>query len=103
MFNRPAADVADAEDAGPTRLEPQRRVLDALQPGYRNLAALDTGEADWSVTADLRAVPTQRARGVNTVWMEVEEKLGGWARGQLLLMRLSVWISTCAKAGTARS
>ena len=25
-------------------------------------------------------------RSVNTVWMEVEEKLGGWVRGQLLLM-----------------
>ncbi len=36
--------------------------------------------------AILRAVPVRRARGVNTVWMEVEEKLGGWVRGQLLLM-----------------
>jgi predicted PurR-regulated permease PerM len=34
----------------------------------------------------LRTVPTHRARDVNTVWMEVEEKLGGWVRGQLLLM-----------------
>jgi predicted PurR-regulated permease PerM len=34
----------------------------------------------------LRAVPTRLARDVNTVWMEVEEKLGGWVRGQLLLM-----------------
>ena len=31
-------------------------------------------------------MPSQRARDVNTVWMEVEEKLGGWVRGQLLLM-----------------
>src|SRR4029079_12664805 len=34
----------------------------------------------------LRTVPTRHARNVNTVWMEVEEKLGGWVRGQLLLM-----------------
>ena len=34
----------------------------------------------------LRAVPVRHARDVNTVWMEVEEKLGGWVRGQLLLM-----------------
>jgi predicted PurR-regulated permease PerM len=34
----------------------------------------------------LRTVPVHRARDVNTVWMEVEEKLGGWVRGQLLLM-----------------
>ncbi|MGI9146486.1 MAG: AI-2E family transporter [Chloroflexota bacterium] len=34
----------------------------------------------------LRTVPVRQARGVNTVWMEVEEKLGGWVRGQLILM-----------------
>ena len=34
----------------------------------------------------LRAVSVRRARDVNTVWIEVEEKLGGWVRGQLLLM-----------------
>ncbi|HEY3062269.1 MAG TPA: AI-2E family transporter [Chloroflexota bacterium] len=34
----------------------------------------------------LRTVPVQHARNVNTVWMEVEEKLGGWVRGQLILM-----------------
>jgi predicted PurR-regulated permease PerM len=34
----------------------------------------------------LRTVSTRHARGVNTVWMEVEEKLGGWVRGELLLM-----------------
>jgi predicted PurR-regulated permease PerM len=34
----------------------------------------------------LRAVSTRHARDVNTVWMEVEEKLGGWVRGQLILM-----------------
>jgi predicted PurR-regulated permease PerM len=34
----------------------------------------------------LRAVPVRHARDVNTVWMEVEEKLGGWVRGQLILM-----------------
>jgi predicted PurR-regulated permease PerM len=36
--------------------------------------------------AILRTVPVRRARDVNTVWMEVEEKLGGWVRGQLILM-----------------
>jgi predicted PurR-regulated permease PerM len=34
----------------------------------------------------LRAVPPRRARDVNSVWLEVEEKLGGWVRGQLVLM-----------------
>jgi predicted PurR-regulated permease PerM len=34
----------------------------------------------------LRSVSTERARDVNTVWLEVEEKLGGWVRGQLVLM-----------------
>jgi predicted PurR-regulated permease PerM len=34
----------------------------------------------------LRTVPVRHARNVNTVWMEVEEKLGGWVRGQLILM-----------------
>jgi predicted PurR-regulated permease PerM len=34
----------------------------------------------------LRTVPVRHARSVNTVWMEVEEKLGGWVRGQLILM-----------------
>ena len=34
----------------------------------------------------LRTVPARHARDVNTVWMEVEEKLGGWVRGQLILM-----------------
>ena len=34
----------------------------------------------------LRAVPARYARDANTVWMEVEEKLGGWVRGQLILM-----------------
>jgi predicted PurR-regulated permease PerM len=34
----------------------------------------------------LRNVPPERARDVNTVWLEVEEKLGGWVRGQLILM-----------------
>src|SRR5207244_3598653 len=36
--------------------------------------------------AVLRAASAQRARTVNIVWLEVEEKLGGWVRGQLLLM-----------------
>lgn len=34
----------------------------------------------------LRTVAARHARDVNTVWMEVEEKLGGWVRGQLILM-----------------
>jgi len=34
----------------------------------------------------LRAVPTRYAHDMNTVWMEVEEKLGGWVRGQIILM-----------------
>jgi len=36
--------------------------------------------------AVLRSVSTRRARHVNTVWLEIEDKLGGWVRGQLLLM-----------------
>jgi putative permease len=34
----------------------------------------------------LRLVPPSQARSVNTVWLEVEQKLGGWVRGQLLVM-----------------
>jgi len=34
----------------------------------------------------LRLVPPSQARGVNAVWLEVEQKLGGWVRGQLLVM-----------------
>ncbi|MBV9579693.1 MAG: AI-2E family transporter [Chloroflexi bacterium] len=34
----------------------------------------------------LRTTPVHLARDVNTVWMEVEEKLGGWVRGQIILM-----------------
>ncbi len=44
----------------------------------------------------LRAVPVRHARDVNTVWMEVEEKLGGWVRGQLILM---LAIALAATAG----
>jgi predicted PurR-regulated permease PerM len=29
----------------------------------------------------LRSVPPARARDVNAVWLEIEEKLGGWVRG----------------------
>ena len=36
--------------------------------------------------AVLRLVPPRRAKDVNAVWLEVEEKLGGWVRGQLFLM-----------------
>jgi predicted PurR-regulated permease PerM len=34
----------------------------------------------------LRVVPRHRAKEVNEVWVELEEKLGAWVRGQLLLM-----------------
>jgi predicted PurR-regulated permease PerM len=34
----------------------------------------------------LRMVPPRRAKNVNAVWVEVEEKLGGWVRGLLLVM-----------------
>ena len=34
----------------------------------------------------LRLVPPRRAKDVNAVWIEVEQKLGGWVRGQLLVM-----------------
>jgi predicted PurR-regulated permease PerM len=44
----------------------------------------------------LRTVPVRHARNVNTVWMEVEEKLGGWVRGQLILM---LAIGTMAAVG----
>ena len=37
-------------------------------------------------SALLRAVRPERRRDVNSVWFEVEEKLGGWVRGQLILM-----------------
>jgi len=36
--------------------------------------------------AVLRLVPPRRAKDVNAVWLEVEQKLGGWVRGQLLVM-----------------
>lgn len=34
----------------------------------------------------LRTVKAEQAKEVNAVWLEVEEKLGGWVRGQLILM-----------------
>jgi predicted PurR-regulated permease PerM len=34
----------------------------------------------------LRLVPPARARSVNVVWLEVEQKLGGWVRGRVLVM-----------------
>jgi predicted PurR-regulated permease PerM len=34
----------------------------------------------------MRAVPRSHARDVNTIWMELEDKLGAWVRGQLFLM-----------------
>lgn len=36
--------------------------------------------------AVLRAATPRWAREVNTVWQEIEDKLGGWVRGQLILM-----------------
>ncbi|HZS00593.1 MAG TPA: AI-2E family transporter [Chloroflexota bacterium] len=36
--------------------------------------------------AVLRFVPAAHARHVNATWLEVEERLGGWVRGQLLIM-----------------
>jgi predicted PurR-regulated permease PerM len=36
--------------------------------------------------AILRMVPPARARQVNATWLDVEAKLGGWVRGQLLVM-----------------
>ena len=36
--------------------------------------------------AVLRLAPTSRARQINSAWLEVESKLGGWVRGQLLVM-----------------
>ena len=34
----------------------------------------------------LRLVPADQARHVNATWVEVEERLGAWVRGQLLVM-----------------
>ena len=34
----------------------------------------------------LRAVPRRHVSGVDAVWREVEEKLGAWVRGELVLM-----------------
>jgi predicted PurR-regulated permease PerM len=36
--------------------------------------------------AVLRLVPAARARQVNATWLNVESRLGGWVRGQLLVM-----------------
>jgi predicted PurR-regulated permease PerM len=36
--------------------------------------------------AVLRLVPRDHARQVNATWLEVEERLGAWVRGQLLVM-----------------
>ena len=46
----------------------------------------------------LRLVPVRLARDVNTVWMEVEDKLGGWVRGQIILMLI---VGTLATLGYA--
>jgi predicted PurR-regulated permease PerM len=34
----------------------------------------------------LRLVPAARARQINATWLEVEDKLGAWVRGQLFVM-----------------
>src|SRR5262249_43673537 len=34
----------------------------------------------------LRALPIQHVQVVNAIWNELEEKLGAWVRGQLLVM-----------------
>ncbi len=44
----------------------------------------------------LKLVGTRHAREVNLIWVEVEEKWGGWVRGQLVLM---VAIGTMAGIG----
>jgi predicted PurR-regulated permease PerM len=36
--------------------------------------------------AILRLVPTHQTRNVNDVWRDVEDRLGAWVRGQLLVM-----------------
>lgn len=36
--------------------------------------------------AILKAAPRGHARTISIVWLEVEQKLGGWVRGELLLM-----------------
>jgi predicted PurR-regulated permease PerM len=46
--------------------------------------------------AILRLVPRAGAKRVNATWLEVEQKLGGWVRGQLLVMAV-----LGAMAGTA--
>jgi len=51
--------------------------------------------------AILRRVPPARAGRVNATWLAVEAKLGGWVRGQLLIMlALGVMVSiACAVLG----
>lgn len=46
----------------------------------------------------LRLVPRAQAREVTLIWAEVEEKLGGWVRGQLVLV---VTVGGTAMAGFA--
>ena len=43
-------------------------------------------ERDVIKSVVLRVVPGRQRRSVDTVWLEVEEKLGGWVRGELVLM-----------------
>jgi predicted PurR-regulated permease PerM len=83
-----------------------RAVQSPTQPGQEELVAVGTAAAQtiisfltvfvlafyWLVERAsikrvlLRNVPAARARDVNIVWLEVEDKLGGWVRGQLILM-----------------
>lgn len=44
----------------------------------------------------LREATPMRARDVNVVWVEIEERLGGWVRGQLMLVAV---IGTVAAIG----
>jgi len=44
----------------------------------------------------LRLVPSDRARKVNATWLDVEDRLGAWVRGQLLVM-----LAVAAMAGLA--
>jgi predicted PurR-regulated permease PerM len=44
----------------------------------------------------LREATPTRARDVNVVWVEIEERLGGWVRGQLMLVAI---VGTIAAVG----
>src|SRR5262249_20991002 len=77
----PPADQEQLVQAGATALHTLLSIVSVFVLSYYWLV-----ERASIKRAALRMVPTHQARNVNTVWMEVEEKLGGWVRGQLLLM-----------------